>query len=569
MLAIIRDNHYLYIDQVTPEIEGSIIKWFSARDPKAFYIDSGGGWDGWYRRYNVKQQRLTLPFLSELIECCKHHKIPLDIQDERPAPAFPAPQSEQITETLLENFTLDQYQVDALRAACSNEIGIYDVPTGGGKTELMCGLVKMFRCPAVVIAEKIVVLEEIIERLHMRNVVHNNDIGLFCHGNMPDGNLVIIGSIQSLSSPSVPEKNDIRVTTKQALKSVSQWARKHDEVLYEIFPNSLVDLLHENPNGANFITGKYLQLLVDYCRDNEWQRVKKAFNTRLFNSKQIQEMIGKCDLLMVDEADLATTQQYQRLFKKYFKGRRRYGFSGTPFDSKKPIKNLILREHLGGIIYTVSRKAVQAEGRIIPVKAFMIAVGEDGDRHDKRAYDIAMKEEIVESESLHALIASLVKTFNNEGTLILIDTSPLVELGYAIEGRIPGSKFIFGETPKQERRKYIELFEKREITCLIGSTILKRGLNLDGGVENLIIIGGGAKHSELIQMVGRAVRVNERGWARVFGFFFLNNKYLYKHSREHLKALVNLEYPTKVVIGGTEVDGKDFIKSKFRLRTKG
>lgn len=567
MIAIIRDNHYVYTNQVTPEVEDCIIKWFSVRNPRAYYIDTGGSWDGWYRRYNVRQQRLTLPFLSELRQCCAHHRIPLDVYDERPAPVYPAPQPEQITETLLDDFTLEQYQVDALRAACKEDVGIFDCPTGSGKTELMCGLIKMFRCPTVVIAEKIVVLEEIVGRLHVRNVVHNNDIGLFCHGNMPDGNLIIVGSIQSLSSPSPPDKHEVRISVRQALKEASKWARKK-EILHEVFPNVIVNLLYENPNGVNCITGKYLNLLLDYCRELKLQTLRKSYNTRIEHSRKIQGMIGKCDLLLVDEADLGVTQQYSRLFKKYFCGRRRFGFSGTPFDKKKPVQNLILRENLGNIIYSVSRKEVQDRGRIIPIKAYMIAVGDDN-RHDVRAYDIAIREEIVGNAALHALVANLVKSFNNEGTLILIDTSPLVELGYSIEAIVPNSKFIFGETPKPERRKYIELFEKRQITCLIGSTILKRGLDLDGGVENLVIIGGGAKHSELTQMVGRAVRINSRGWARVFGFFFLNNKYLYKHSREHLKALVKLEYPTKVIIGGTEVDGKDFIKSKFRLRTKG
>ena len=34
---------------------------------------------------------------------------------------------------------------------------------------------------------------------------------------------------------------------------------------------------------------------------------------------------------------------------------------------------------------------------------------------------------------------------------------------------------------------------------MIGSHILKRGLDLEGGVENLIIIGGGGKWSEYNQ----------------------------------------------------------------------
>jgi hypothetical protein len=67
-------------------------------------------------------------------------------------------------------------------------------------------------------------------------------------------------------------------------------------------------------------------------------------------------------------------------------------------------------------------------------------------------------------------------------------------------------------------------------------------------------------------MVGRAVRINDRGWARIFCFFFLNNKYLYYHSRENLKAVVGLGYTTKIMFGGKMIDAKSFIKSKFRIK---
>jgi len=210
------------------------------------------------------------------------------------------------------------------------------------------------------------------------------------------------------------------------------------------------------------------------------------------------------------------------------------------------------------------REEVEAVGRIIPVKVFMIGVGEDGDKKDGRAFDIAVCEEIITNDSFHQLVVSIQKSFPKDGTLILIDTSPIEPLGMHLEEIIPNSKFIFGKSSKKERRKYIELFEERKLSCLIGSKILKRGLDLMGGVENLIIIGGGKQWSDFEQKVGRALRKNKRGWARVFGFFFLNNKYLYKHSRENLKAIVDMGYETKVIIGGVEIDGEKFVKSRFR-----
>ena len=565
MLAIIQDNHYLYLDQVTSGIEECLVDWFSIQDPRAHFISSP--WDGWYRRYNTAKQRLSLSFIKELVKCCEHHNIPLEIEDRRSAPTFPAPNEDQITEDLLSGIRLEQYQVEALKTCCHEEIGIISSPVGSGKTEIICGLVKMFRCPTVIITEQIVVLEQIVERLTMRQVVHNNDIGMFCHGHMPDGNLVVVGSIQSLSSPKKPEKSKIKITQKQVLRYVSQWIKTDSQNLYHAMPKTLADALIKNPDGISELRGAYLQMLVDYCREIEWVKRVKAYKTRLEHAGNIQSFVQQCDLLIVDEVDLAVGSQYSTLFRGIFKGRRRYGLSGTPFDAKKPVNALLLKENIGNIICETDRKLVLSLGRSVPVKCYMFIIGENGDRNDRRAYDIAIKEEMVENNEFHQSVARIVSSFPNDGTLILVDTSPIEPLGLALENIIPNSKFIYGGTPRVARRKYIELFEARSLKCLIGSKILRRGLDLHGGVENLIIIGGGGKWSDFDQKVGRAVRVNKRGWSRVFGFFFLNNKYLYKHSRENLKAIISMGYPAKVITNGIEIDGEKFIRSRFSLRT--
>ena len=165
MLAHIRDNHFIYIGQITPDCEETLSRHFSAIDPRSFYIDTNGEWDGVWRKYNAKLHRLALPFLDELKICCEKYHIPLEVIDERPAPKFPAPQKEQITKDFIEGTVLEKYQVEALQVSCDKEIGIIDACTGAGKTVIMCGQVKLFRCPTVIITEQIVVLDQIIKQL--------------------------------------------------------------------------------------------------------------------------------------------------------------------------------------------------------------------------------------------------------------------------------------------------------------------------------------------------------------------------------------------------------------------
>jgi superfamily II DNA or RNA helicase len=316
------------------------------------------------------------------------------------------------------------------------------------------------------------------------------------------------------------------------------------------------------PKGQSIVVGSIQSLATPPA---SLQRKDPAiYAKRKKRSKQFQAITKKADLLMVDECDKATSKQYRNLFRFHFNGRRKYGFSGTPFDKKKPVDGLILRENLGSIISTTERKELEGIGRIIPIKFYMFAYGEDGDPQDKTAFDIAEREIIIDNDKFHKRILKIVQAFPNDGTLILIDTSNIEDLGLRLEQLIPNSAFIYGKTPKTKRRAHIKSFENRELKCLIGGKIIKRGLDLSGGVENLIIIGGGKLWSEFDQKLGRAVRNNQRGWARVFSFLFLNNYYLYRHSREQLKALVSLGYTSQVIFKHYKLDGEKFVKSRFR-----
>ncbi len=488
----------MQLEQVDVYHEGILNDYFSARHPRIRFIDiEQQSWDGYYRKYDATRQRLALPFLQDLTKLCVSKGIALEIIDERPASKH-VPNPDDVKDDMLHGITLEPHQIRAIRAACKSEIGIVSMPTGGGKTEVMAGIAKIYNCPTVILADKRIIIEQIKERLELRDVIE--EVGLFYGGSTPSGQLIVVGSIQSISSPSASLK-------------------RKDPEMYK-------------------------------------KRIKRA--------KQFQQMAKSSDLLMVDECDKATSKQYRNLFRHHFGGRRKYGFSGTPFDKKKPVESLSLRENMGNIISNTERSELERIGRIIPIKFYMFAYGEDGDAKDKMALDIAEREIIIDSPKFHQRILQIVSAFPDDGTLILLDTLNIEDIGKALEKVIPGSVFIYGKTSKAKRKKAVQNFEDRKLKCLIGGKIIKRGLDLKGGVENLIIIGGGKLWSEFDQKVGRAVRNNKKGWARVFSFMFLNNHYLYLHSREQLKALISLGYESKVIFKKGTLDGKAYVKSRFR-----
>lgn len=501
MQAIIADNKWVYIDQIIGSIEPLLVKWFSARHPRIQFIDTQQqSWDGWYRKFDIKRSRCALPLLNELKRFAKHHKLPFEIEDRRVKPR----EDPYYHDTMLPGITLADYQIEALKTMHpkTNECGIISVPTGGGKTEIMAAVTKAYGLSTVIIADQRVVIEQIKERLELRDVVNHNDgVGLFYGGSRPNGQTVVVGSIQSLTSPPPSLKR----------KDLAQWKKRNR------------------------------------------------------NAKTFQEIVKASGMLLVDECDKAVDKRYRKLFLNYFQGRYKYGFSGTPFDKDKPVEALILKEHLGSVIYEVSRKAVEDAGRIIPVNAVMIGIGDKSGRSDRTAYDIAQRELIIDNDNYHQQIKKIVDAFPDDRTLILVDTNNVEDLGKVLESKIEDSIFIYGKTSTKKRKEALLSFQDGKLRCLIGGKILKRGLDLKGGVHNLIICGGGKLHSDFDQKVGRAVRKNDRGFARLFCFFHLDNYYLYKHSKEQLKSIISMGYGAKVVINNVAIDGVDFVNRKFRL----
>lgn len=387
-------------------------------------------------------------------------------------------------------------------------------------SEMIAGICKALPCPTAIIAEQIQVIDQLKSRLKLRDVC--SEPGLFYAGKMPAGELIIIGSIQSLVKPK----------------------KRPEKPLLENFKNS----------KSGTAEKKFERAMANY-------EIKiKAFRSRTKKAEALHKLIGACEMIIVDEADLATSTTYKHLFRYWFKGRRRYGMTGTPYDDDKPVEKLVLQEHFGSVIYTQNREDVEKVGLTVPVSYYALAYGEDGHKDEASAFDIAIDEMMVHSEKFHKFIAALCKRFTNEGTLILVERD---DLGYALQKLIPDSDFIHGKTTRKRRPEILKAFEDRKLKVLIGGKNVRRGMDLKGGCENLILATGGKLSSEFKQRVGRAARLNQKGSARVFDIYFLCNKYLYAHSRKRVKAAVTAGYASKVIFKDGSIDGDKFIKSRF------
>lgn len=524
MRAVIYDNNWVYLESITTDEEDILWEEFSVSDKNA-YIDPNqmGMWDGVYRKYNRAKKRIARPLLSMLRDICERNDLVLSCVDKREKWDYTPVDPDSIGPDFLPGITLDSHQIEATKRACKTECGIVDVPTGGGKGEIICCFAKAIQCPTMILADQTVVVSQLKRRLELRDVAE--EVGVFYAGRRPNDELIVVGSIQSLSPPTKPPD----VPTQKKGEPDDKFAKRLEK----------------------------------------WDRLFQAYKTRRQNAKFLQKYVKNAEMIMVDECDRASSEQYKRLFRHYFSGRRRYGFSGTPMDAEKPVQAMVMQEHLGSPFIKVSRRYLERIGRIIPCTYYMLGVGLDGDIKESSAYDIAYDSYIVENDNFHKLILSVCSKYKDDSTLILVDR---VSLGEKLEEIIRQAghsvSFICGRTGKRRRDQILRSFENNELNVLIGGKIINRGLDLAGGCDNLIIATGGKLESEFIQKVGRALRQNKRGRSRVFDFYFRCNKYLYNHSKARLSAMVKAGYKTVVIFPGGTIDGAKLIKSRYRVPRK-
>ena len=522
MICELRDNKWLWLTHITDPEDQIIWNEFSVASPNAYVDVMTASWDGIYRKYNRFRKRLARPLLSQLRGVCQKHDLPLEVVDSRGPWQYAVTDPETIGPDFLHGVTLEDYQIRAIQKCCKTECGIIEMPTGAGKTEAICGVCKAIECPTLILADMKVVIDQIKSRLELRDV--QSEVGLFYAGKRPNGQTVVVGSVQSLMLPKLGQKP---VRSSEEKESVFKG------------------------------------------RMTKWERSVQNYKARVRTVKALKPYVDNAQMLIIDECDLAVSDFYKKLLKGKYNGRRRYGFSATPFDDAKPVEKMVLQEHLGSIIVRETRDVVMQQNRIIPCHYKMLAFGLEGHIDNAATYDSAYNDWIIQNSSFHKLVVGLCAKYPQDCTLILVDRTALGErLAEALSMNKVAAQFIHGQTSKKKRAEALKKFESREINVLIGGKIINRGLDLSGGCENLILASSKQVRADLMQKVGRAFRRNKQGFSRVYDFYFRCNRYLYKHSRNRLKTMVAEGFDVKVVFPGGIIDGKELIESKFRISKK-
>lgn len=247
------------------------------------------------------------------------------------------------------------------------------------------------------------------------------------------------------------------------------------------------------------------------------------------------------DMLILDEVHHVASKTYQKLNKTAWKGiYYRICLSATYFRNE-PNEQLLFEAIAGEPIYRLTYKDAVKNGFIVPVEAYYYDLPKQD--NDLYGWRNVYEELVVKNEQRNALISDTILNLDSEGTSNLTLVKE-IKHGQRLS-ELTGVPFANGMDA--ETKRYIDMFNRGEITSLIATTgVAGEGVDTKP-CEYVIIAGLGKAKSSFMQQVGRCVRkYKDKQSGKVILFRDRSHKYCLRHFNEQVKVLSE-EYGIKPI----------------------
>ena len=274
------------------------------------------------------------------------------------------------------------------------------------------------------------------------------------------------------------------------------------------------------------------------------------------NIKTYQRELTKIDMVLVDEADLAGSKQYQNVLTHLYNTRVRIGLSGTIYMSKLAkdrLKNMNLRAFFGEVLAQFKLKDSIKRGystntivKIVDPNPYY------GNWEPKSTnYPDEYKEVITENPISWCLIKNRLKYNISYGRLPALIVCKYVKQAENIYNYLKDTldkKYTIAcahvNTKTKERKNIMDWFRLGKIDILVSTTIIARGKNFPL-LRYMINTADSDSEEKNIQFLGRLVRTCEGKDKVYFDDISYPGHYLSRHGKhrknyykkQHLKVI--------------------------------
>ena len=264
------------------------------------------------------------------------------------------------------------------------------------------------------------------------------------------------------------------------------------------------------------------------------------------------DKMSSYDIVIFDECDTAAAKTNLRVVKTFYNAAIRVGMSGSVGvggKSRTKVKDRAVNRLFGDIVYTIKNSELIDMGVSsqvdIQIHAGSMRPGIKGDYREEYSNSI------IRNKQRNNSILERVKHHIEEGNTPMLVITPRhkhIRILYRRIKELVGDKYrveMVYHTTKE--RKEIQLrFANGEIDILVGSYILKRGKNFPL-MKALINAGSGDSSSNVLQILGRALRSHKSKSLTYVDDFWDTGEYLRRHSLHRYQVYKKENLPLKIM----------------------
>jgi superfamily II DNA or RNA helicase len=430
-------------------------------------------WSGWKPQFWSSRRNGTF-FPTGLLSLAQtyfhEHSIPYEIYDYREKPD---PNFDVVKS---DEFEYRDYQLRVIHAACNKTRGIIQAATGSGKTVMSAGIIEQLQvAPFMFFVTSIDLLEQAKESFERALEFRGSSLKV---GQIGGGEIDI---------------QDVNVCTIQtAVRAFGKQWNKDTKFDTE-------DTDDKTPIGQ--------------YRDD------------------IQEVIREAKGAICDEVQHWRADTCQLVARELKSAYYTYGTSATPYRDEGD--DMMIQACFGKKLAIITATELIEHPQKWLVRPNIKMVHIKGKRTRFKQWKSIYKDRVVENDYYNGCIANIANAYIGNERLVLVLVQQ-IDHGKELAHMIKGAQFLSGKSTKLKRRKSLRQLRKKQISCIVSTTIFDEGIDVRP-LDTVILAGQGKSQVRAMQRVGRICRpfTHSNGMVKTAATAIdpvIHDRYLFDHA---------------------------------------
>lgn len=536
-----------------------------------------GVWDGYTYLYDKKKHRIADGLYPQLVHYLKklQEKLPnfsYSVIDKRDDPFMEVDDmSENITfKDKDKEFSLRDYQLEAIASAIDNKRGILNLSVNSGKTGTSVGIIKelgkyLERDETVAyFVPSLTIFSQAIKTFQENFGVDN--VGYIGNSKRKLSKINVITLSSMASALKDPTKSsDVKLTGKARTLQIfvdevlpyfdnDENEREILKNLIEVYPPSTKARreIKEWLKGAynTFLLPSKIRMFLNGKNAEYVKIIQDKVGNKYNNYVKTKEFTKTVRIMIVDEGHHSGADNAYNTLLSFPNSQYKFAMTGS-YDTHKELQTQRMKGLFGDVISKVSNDDMISRG--VSAKPTINLVRIKGDLgmsvSEEKDYMKVVDKGIVHNEDRNNVISTLAKKMYelDQPTLIIVGRVEHGEiLSEQLESMNVPNVFLQGSVKGDDREQVLSDYKAGKIKVIIATSIFDEGLSVNT-FKVLFMVSSTRSPRLIIQRIGRVLRKKDDGTneAIVFDFYDETNIFLKRQGDARLKIYNSEKFKTK------------------------